>query len=91
MYARKNEALAKKRAIYHQEPKVKATTLVANAMMKFQSPVKNKPSFLAAGDTAFAAVELSAAERRSSFTKEQKNSVASNLSSNKKEDALEIN
>ena len=66
-------------------------------MMKFQSPVKNKaPSFLAAGDTAFAAIELSATtnvatDRRSSIIKERKNSLGSNLSSNKKENELEAN
>ena len=96
VYARKNEALAKKRAIYHdKEPKTKATALVANAMMKFQSPVKKQaPSFLAAGDTAYAAMELSATtvvDRRSSIIKERKNSMGSNLSSNKKENELEAN
>ena len=64
-------------------------------MMKFQSPVKNKaPSFLAAGDTAFAAIELSAttvADRRSSIMKERKNSLGSNLSSNAKGNELEDN
>ena len=64
-------------------------------MMKFQSPVKKQaPSFLAAGDTAFAAMELSATtdvDRRSSIIKERKNSLGSNLSSNKKENELEAN
>jgi hypothetical protein len=93
VYARRNEALAKKRAIYHMEPKTKSTALVATAMMQFKSTMKPKPSLLAVGDTAFATIELSTtAERRQSCVKEGEASVISNISVNNiKDSVLESN
>ena len=89
VYARRNEALAKKRAIYHMEPKTKSTALVATAMMQFKSTVKNKPSLLAVGDTAFATIELSSTpDRRQSLLKDGENSVTSNLISNNRRDSV---
>ena len=89
VYARRNEALAKKRAIYHMEPKTKSTALVATAMMQFKKSTV-KPSLLAVGDTAFATIELSTSfERRQSCVNEGENSdVISNLSGNNRKDSV---
>ena len=79
MYARRNEALARKRAIYHHEqPKTKAPALVATAMMQFKSPVKNKISLAAVGDTAMVAVEYSSADKQDELT-EKENSNQTNV------------
>ena len=79
VYARKNEALAKRRAIYaNQEPKAKASTNVVSSMLAFKAlPNKNKPSLLAVGDTAFATIELASSDRRASL-KEKESSIIDN-------------
>ena len=68
VYARRNEALAKKRAIYHHEkPKTSATVAVAIATKLFKKPVvKPKHSLSAVGNTTIAALEIASVDRQES-------------------------